>query len=122
MPEGYLEAQDSSDVAEASGQSQRMSLTGANRRMLHLLKRAKVQLIKIDQQKQLKMAQVIFSYQPGNYRQEKPSVMFFNIHRLAIQQIGPFYCSYCLIQINNLQSIYTQTKLKSFLRKLRLVK
>jgi hypothetical protein len=69
--EGYLEAQDSGDVAEASGQSQRMSLTGANRRMLHLLKRAKVQLIKIDQQKQLKMAQVIFSYQPGKYRQEK---------------------------------------------------
>ena len=61
MLEGYLEAPDSGDVAETSGQSQRMSLTGANKRMLHLLKRAKVQLIKIDQQKQLKMAQVIFS-------------------------------------------------------------
>ncbi|CAL8297980.1 unnamed protein product [Lota lota] len=58
MFEDYLGAQDSGDVAEASGQSQRMSLTGANRRMLHLLKRAKVQLIKIDQQKQLKMSQL----------------------------------------------------------------
>ncbi|KAJ3609396.1 hypothetical protein NHX12_023919 [Muraenolepis orangiensis] len=56
--EGHAGAQHSGDVAEASGQSQRMSLTGANRRMLHLLKRAKVQLIKIDQQKQLKMSQL----------------------------------------------------------------
>ncbi|XP_029929153.1 histone-lysine N-methyltransferase 2A isoform X2 [Myripristis murdjan] len=36
------------------GASQRMRLTGANKRMFNLLKKAKVQLIKIDQQKQLK--------------------------------------------------------------------
>ncbi|KAG7268577.1 hypothetical protein CRUP_003186 [Coryphaenoides rupestris] len=50
--------QHSRDAVEAGGQSQWTSLTGANRRMLHLLKRAKVQLIKIDQQKQLKMSQL----------------------------------------------------------------
>lgn len=36
----------------------KVSISGANKRMLHLLKRAKVQLIKIDQQKQMKTAQV----------------------------------------------------------------
>ncbi|XP_059194436.1 histone-lysine N-methyltransferase 2B isoform X2 [Centropristis striata] len=36
------------------GASQRSRLTGANKRMLNLLRKAKVQLIKIDQQKQLK--------------------------------------------------------------------
>ncbi|XP_029359699.1 histone-lysine N-methyltransferase 2B isoform X2 [Echeneis naucrates] len=36
------------------GASQRARLTGANRRMFNLLRKAKVQLIKIDQQKQLK--------------------------------------------------------------------
>ncbi|KAM3873090.1 histone-lysine N-methyltransferase 2B [Diretmus argenteus] len=36
------------------GASQRARLTGANKRMFNLLKKAKVQLIKIDQQKQLK--------------------------------------------------------------------
>lgn len=36
----------------------KISISGANKRMLHLLKRAKVQLIKIDQQKQMKTAQV----------------------------------------------------------------
>ncbi|XP_074510115.1 histone-lysine N-methyltransferase 2A isoform X2 [Sebastes fasciatus] len=36
------------------GASQRARLTGANKRMLNLLRKAKVQLIKIDQQKQLK--------------------------------------------------------------------
>ncbi|XP_061122705.1 histone-lysine N-methyltransferase 2B isoform X3 [Syngnathus typhle] len=34
-----------------------VGLSGANRRMLHLLKKAKVQLIKIDQQKQFKLSQ-----------------------------------------------------------------
>ncbi|XP_077363173.1 histone-lysine N-methyltransferase 2B isoform X2 [Festucalex cinctus] len=35
-----------------------VGLSGANKRMLHLLKKAKVQLIKIDQQKQFKMSQL----------------------------------------------------------------
>ncbi|CAL8286715.1 unnamed protein product [Merluccius merluccius] len=39
---------------EEKGASQKMRLTGANKRMFNLLKKAKVQLIKIDQQKQLK--------------------------------------------------------------------
>ncbi|XP_061753481.1 histone-lysine N-methyltransferase 2B isoform X4 [Nerophis ophidion] len=36
----------------------RVGLSGANKRMLHLLKKAKVQLIKIDQQKQFKLSQL----------------------------------------------------------------
>lgn len=47
-----------SEVLETGGPSHRIGLSGANRRMLHLLKKAKVQLIKIDQQKQLKLSQV----------------------------------------------------------------
>ncbi|XP_057683415.1 histone-lysine N-methyltransferase 2A-like isoform X2 [Corythoichthys intestinalis] len=35
-----------------------VGLSGANKRMLHLLKKAKVQLIKIDQQKQFKLSQM----------------------------------------------------------------
>lgn len=46
------------DVSEVGGPSHRIGLSGANKRMLHLLKKAKVQLIKIDQQKQLKLSQV----------------------------------------------------------------
>lgn len=38
--------------------SQRARLTGANKRMLNLLRKAKVQLFKIDQQKQLKSSGV----------------------------------------------------------------
>lgn len=50
-------------VLSQGGSIHRINLSGANRRMLHLLKRAKVQLIKIDQQKQMKSAQVKgFSY------------------------------------------------------------
>ncbi|XP_036423102.1 histone-lysine N-methyltransferase 2A isoform X3 [Colossoma macropomum] len=45
--------------AEQVSPIQRLNLSGANKRMLHLLKRAKVQLIKIDQQKQLKSAQLL---------------------------------------------------------------
>lgn len=44
---------------EVSGPSHRIGLSGANKTMLHLLKKAKVQLIKIDQQKQLKLSQVL---------------------------------------------------------------
>ncbi|XP_068071342.1 histone-lysine N-methyltransferase 2B isoform X4 [Danio rerio] len=44
---------------QQGGIPQRMSVSGANRRMIHLLKRARVQLIKIDQQKQLKSAQLL---------------------------------------------------------------
>ncbi|XP_045913778.1 histone-lysine N-methyltransferase 2B isoform X3 [Micropterus dolomieu] len=43
---------------EVSGPSHRIGLSGANKTMLHLLKKAKVQLIKIDQQKQLKLSQL----------------------------------------------------------------
>ncbi|XP_067282506.1 histone-lysine N-methyltransferase 2B [Pseudorasbora parva] len=47
-------------TTETSAQNtHRMSLSGANKRMFHLLKRARVQLIKIDQQKQLKSAQLL---------------------------------------------------------------
>ncbi|XP_054909633.1 histone-lysine N-methyltransferase 2B-like isoform X2 [Poeciliopsis prolifica] len=46
------------DVLELGGPSHRLGLSGANKRMLHLLKKAKVQLIKIDQQKQLKLSQL----------------------------------------------------------------
>ncbi|XP_041091096.1 histone-lysine N-methyltransferase 2B-like [Polyodon spathula] len=44
---------------EERGTSHKIRLTGANKRMFHLLKRAKVQLIKIDQQKQLKSTQLL---------------------------------------------------------------
>lgn len=40
------------------GVPQRARLTGANKRMFNLLRKAKVQLIKIDQQKQLKSSGV----------------------------------------------------------------
>lgn len=45
-------------VPVEKGASQRARLTGANKRMLNLLRKAKVQLIKIDQQKQLKSSGV----------------------------------------------------------------
>lgn len=51
-------AQNTQMNLEQGGNTHRMSLSGANKRMFHLLKRARVQLIKIDQQKQLKSAQV----------------------------------------------------------------
>lgn len=50
---------DRSELVLAQGSSiHKVSISGANKRMLHLLKRAKVQLIKIDQQKQMKSVQV----------------------------------------------------------------
>lgn len=55
--EGKCASGDRSEALEASGPSYRIGLSGANKRMLHLLKKAKVQLIKIDQQKQLKLSQ-----------------------------------------------------------------
>ncbi|XP_026999674.2 histone-lysine N-methyltransferase 2B isoform X1 [Tachysurus fulvidraco] len=49
-----------SEVVLAQGSSfHKVNISGANKRMLHLLKRAKVQLIKIDQQKQMKTAQLM---------------------------------------------------------------
>lgn len=51
-------AQNTQMMVEQGSSTHRMSLSGANKRMFHLLKRARVQLIKIDQQKQLKSAQV----------------------------------------------------------------
>ncbi|KAE8281926.1 Histone-lysine N-methyltransferase 2B [Larimichthys crocea] len=49
---------ESREALEVSGPSHRIGLSGANKTMLHLLKKAKVQLIKIDQQKQLKLSQL----------------------------------------------------------------
>ncbi|XP_047461939.1 LOW QUALITY PROTEIN: histone-lysine N-methyltransferase 2B-like [Mugil cephalus] len=49
---------ESCEPLEVSGPGPRIGLSGANKRMLHLLKKAKVQLIKIDQQKQLKLSQL----------------------------------------------------------------
>ncbi|KAM6904011.1 histone-lysine N-methyltransferase 2B isoform 2-T2 [Lycodopsis pacificus] len=51
-------AADCHEASEVSGPSHRIGLSGANKTMLHLLKKAKVQLIKIDQQKQLKLSQL----------------------------------------------------------------
>ena len=45
-------------LVEQEGTTHRISVSSSNKRMFHLLKRAKVQLIKIDQQKQLKSSQV----------------------------------------------------------------
>ncbi|XP_067267313.1 histone-lysine N-methyltransferase 2B isoform X3 [Chanodichthys erythropterus] len=52
-------AQNTQMMVEQGSSTHRMSLSGANKRMFHLLKRARVQLIKIDQQKQLKSAQLL---------------------------------------------------------------
>ncbi|XP_044063575.1 histone-lysine N-methyltransferase 2A isoform X1 [Siniperca chuatsi] len=58
---GELQSEQNSGIVEGDylgsvekGASQRARLTGANKRMFNLLRKAKVQLIKIDQQKQLK--------------------------------------------------------------------
>lgn len=64
--EGATEVQSTdsvkSEVVLGQGSSlHKVNISGANKRMLHLLKRAKVQLIKIDQQKQMKTAQVRIS-------------------------------------------------------------
>ncbi|XP_036393918.1 histone-lysine N-methyltransferase 2B isoform X2 [Megalops cyprinoides] len=60
-PQPELDQSSESDrvVVEEKGASQRIRLTSANKRMFHLLKRARVQLIKIDQQKQLKSSQLL---------------------------------------------------------------
>ncbi|XP_026202752.1 histone-lysine N-methyltransferase 2B isoform X2 [Anabas testudineus] len=50
---------DSQETLEVSVPVHPIGLSGANKRMLHLLKKAKVQLIKIDQQKQLKLSQLV---------------------------------------------------------------
>lgn len=52
-------SQKSKDIIELKERSvQRPHLSGANKRMFNLLRKAKVQLIKIDQQKQLKSSGV----------------------------------------------------------------
>lgn len=56
--EAEIMSGESHEALEVSGPSHRIGLSGANKTMLHLLKKAKVQLIKIDQQKQLKLSQV----------------------------------------------------------------
>lgn len=66
----------------SSGTTNRINLLGANKRMFHLLKRAKVQLIKIDQQKQLKSAQVnIFAYFYNT---------FHNVYQYYLDYVGLF--------------------------------
>lgn len=62
---GELQSEQNSGTVEGDylgsvekGASQRPRLTGANKRMFNLLRKAKVQLIKIDQQKQLKSSGV----------------------------------------------------------------
>lgn len=52
------EASENVADAEEKVASHRPRLTGANKRMFNLLKKAKVQLIKIDQQKHLKSSGV----------------------------------------------------------------
>ncbi|XP_051926032.1 histone-lysine N-methyltransferase 2B [Hippocampus zosterae] len=54
---GSGEARPAAPDAGAAGH-RALALSGANKRMLHLLKKAKVQLIKIDQQKQFKLSQL----------------------------------------------------------------
>ncbi|XP_040899737.1 histone-lysine N-methyltransferase 2A isoform X2 [Toxotes jaculatrix] len=61
IPSGEPQSKQNSGTGEGDylgsvekGTSQRARLTGANKRMFNLLRKAKVQLIKIDQQKQLK--------------------------------------------------------------------
>ncbi|KAL0985003.1 hypothetical protein UPYG_G00151720 [Umbra pygmaea] len=63
--------------ADEKGASQRVRLTGANKRMFNLLRKAKVQLIKIDQQKQLKSSGLLSGptgtrEAPGKRRRRKP--------------------------------------------------
>ncbi len=65
MSTGELQSEQTSAAGEGlylgtveKGASQRARLTGANKRMFNLLRKAKVQLIKIDQQKQLKSSRV----------------------------------------------------------------
>ncbi|XP_077405714.1 histone-lysine N-methyltransferase 2B isoform X2 [Vanacampus margaritifer] len=55
---GSDEAHPAAALAPEVGIQRVGGLSGANKRMLHLLKKAKVQLIKIDQQKQFKMTQL----------------------------------------------------------------
>ncbi|KAM6967509.1 LOW QUALITY PROTEIN: histone-lysine N-methyltransferase 2B [Aplochiton taeniatus] len=67
---------DDADWAESEerGASQRVRLTGANKRMFNLLKKAKVQLFKIDQQKQLKSSGILSGppvSRDGNRRRKK---------------------------------------------------
>ncbi|KAJ8287641.1 hypothetical protein COCON_G00003000 [Conger conger] len=59
LPELDQSAESDRVVLEEKGTSNRIRLTSANKRMFHLLKRARVQLIKIDQQKQLKSSQLL---------------------------------------------------------------
>ncbi|XP_076592569.1 histone-lysine N-methyltransferase 2B isoform X3 [Chaetodon auriga] len=63
---GELQAEQNSGTGEGDylgsvekGAAQRARLTGANKRMFNLLRKAKVQLIKIDQQKQLKSSRLL---------------------------------------------------------------
>ncbi|KAM4601201.1 histone-lysine N-methyltransferase 2B [Polymixia lowei] len=64
--------EDDGPESEEKGASQRVRLTGANKRMFNLLKKAKVQLIKIDQQKQLKSSGLL-SGPPGTMSRDVTS-------------------------------------------------
>ncbi|XP_023659504.2 histone-lysine N-methyltransferase 2B-like isoform X2 [Paramormyrops kingsleyae] len=62
-------------VKKNKSTSHRSCLTGANKKMLHLLRKAKVQLMKIDQQKQLKSSQLLSqSASVGNHDKESEDV------------------------------------------------
>ncbi|XP_023648005.2 histone-lysine N-methyltransferase 2A isoform X2 [Paramormyrops kingsleyae] len=71
-------------VLEEKGTSHRIRLTGANKRMFHLLKRAKVQLIKIDQQKQLKSSQLLSGSQ--NMGSRDPSMVVVKRRRRKLKE------------------------------------
>ncbi|KAJ8389483.1 hypothetical protein AAFF_G00120210 [Aldrovandia affinis] len=59
-------------VVEEKGTTHRLRLSGANKKMFHLLKRAKFQLIKIDQQKQLKTSQLLCGSVSGRSQDKGP--------------------------------------------------
>ncbi|XP_028978530.2 histone-lysine N-methyltransferase 2A isoform X2 [Esox lucius] len=71
-------------VVEQGCASQRINLTGTNKRMFHLLKRAKVQLIKIDQLKKAKLQLVKIDQQ----RQIKSSQLLSDSVKLGPRDFG----------------------------------
>ncbi|XP_035385066.1 histone-lysine N-methyltransferase 2B [Electrophorus electricus] len=78
------DAKDSQVVVEPSSSIHKINLSGANKRMLHLLKRAKVQLIKIDQQKQLKSGQLL----SGTIRVGDGAITVMRKRRMRRRRLG----------------------------------
>ncbi|KAJ0055082.1 hypothetical protein NL108_009016 [Boleophthalmus pectinirostris] len=80
--EGEVTVAHTIEGAEVSGAGHRFGLSGANKRMLQrMLRKAKVQLIKIDQQKQLKITQESLMAAGGRRRRRK--------HGLHSKEYGP---------------------------------